>query len=147
MNQLTRRVETILKMAKDVAREDNRGFVGTEHLLLAIIREGSGLGAQVLADHGVTEQRVREQVEELNRERLHETWVMGRLPGTPNFMDVLSRAVEAARGTGNWQICSIHLLVGLLMLKESTGAKALRALGVTGDSVRKGLAQAAAGKA
>jgi len=147
MNQLTRRVESILRLSKEIAREDKHGFVGTEHLLLAIIREGNGLGAQVLAGHGVTEDRVREQVEELNRERLNETWVMGRLPGTPNFMDVLSRAVEAARGTGNWQICSVHLLVALLALRESTGSKALRALGVTGDTVRKALAQAATAKA
>lgn len=143
MNQLTRRAEQILKLAKEVAAEESRGFVGTEHLLVAIIREGSGMGARVLADHGITETAVREKVEELNRDRLHETWVMGRLPGTPNFMDVLSRAVEAARGAGNWQICSIHLLVGLLTLRESTGGKVLRALGVTGETVRKGLAHAA----
>lgn len=143
MNQLTRRAEQILKLAKEVAAEESRGFVGTEHLLVAIIREGSGMGARVLADHGITEAAVREKVEELNRDRLHETWVMGRLPGTPNFMDVLSRAVEAARGAGNWQICSIHLLVGLLTLRESTGGKVLRALGVTGETVRKGLAHAA----
>jgi ATP-dependent Clp protease ATP-binding subunit ClpC len=147
VNQLTRRAEQILKLAKEAAAEENRGFVGTEHLLLAIMREGTGLGARVLAEHGVTEARVREQVEELNHDRLNETWVMGRLPGTPNFMDVLSRAVEAARGAGNWQICSIHLLVGLLTLRESTGGKVLRALGVTGETVRKGLAQAATVKA
>ncbi len=143
MNQLTRRAEQILKLAKEIAAEESRGFVGTEHLLVAIIREGAGMGARVLADHGITEAAVRETVEEVNRDRLHETWVMGRLPGTPNFMDVLSRAVEAARGSGNWQICSIHLLVGLLTLRESTGGKVLRALGVTGETIRKDLAHAA----
>ena len=137
MNQLTRRADQIIRLAKEIARQDGQGFVGTEHLLLAIMREGTGLGAQVLRSKGVTEEQVRDEIVELVRGRLHETWVMGRLPGTPNFKDVLSRAAAEARGMGNWQVCSVHLLLALIAEKDSTAASALKTLGVTADSVRK----------
>jgi ATP-dependent Clp protease ATP-binding subunit ClpC len=137
MNQLTRRADQIIRLAKEIAHQDGQGFVGTEHLLLAIMREGTGLGAQVLRYKGVTEEQVREVIVEVVRDRLHETWVLGRQPGTPNCKDVLSRAAEEARGMGNWQVCSVHLLLALMAEKDSTGAKALKALGVTTESVRK----------
>jgi len=137
MNQLTRRADQIIRLAKEIARQEGQGFVGTEHLLLAIIREGSGLGAQILRSKGVTEGLARDEIAKLVRDRLHETWVMGRLPGTPNFRDVLSRAAEEARGMGNWQVCSVHLLLALMAEKDAIGAKALKALDVTAESVRK----------
>jgi len=137
MNQLTRRADQIIRLAKEIARQEGQGFVGTEHLLLAVIREGSGLGAQILRSKGVTEGLARDEIAKLVRDRLHETWVMGRLPGTPNFRDVLSRAAEEARGMGNWQVCSVHLLLALMAEKDAIGAKALKALDVTAESVRK----------
>ena len=137
MNQLTRRADQIIRLAKEIARQEGQGFVGTEHLLLAIIHEGSGLGAQILRSKGVTEGLARDEIAKLVRDRLHETWVMGRLPGTPNFRDVLSRAAEEARGMGNWQVCSVHLLLALMAEKDAIGAKALKALDVTAESVRK----------
>lgn len=144
MNQMTRRAEEIVRLAKEIAQQDKQGFVGTEHLLLGIIREGTGLGAQVLRDHGINEHLLREQVARLNRDRLHETWVMGRLPGTPNFRDVLSKAAQAARGSGNWQICSVHLLLALIAEKDSTGHNVLKSLGLTVEDVRKALIRQAA---
>jgi len=144
MNQMTRRAEEIVRLAKEIAQQESHGFVGTEHLLLGILREGSGLGAQILHDHGITEHDLREEIGRLNQDRLQETWVMGRLPGTPNFRDVLSKAAQAARGSGNWQICSVHLLLALLAEKDSTGFKALNALGVTVEGVRKVLVRQAA---
>jgi ATP-dependent Clp protease ATP-binding subunit ClpC len=139
-----RRAEEIVKLAKEIARQDSQGFVGTEHLLLGILREGTGLGAQILRDHGIGEQDLREEIGRLNRDHLQETWVMGRLPGTPNFRDVLTKAAQAARGSGNWQICSVHLLMALLAEKDSTGFKALSALGLTVEEVRKALMRQAA---
>ncbi|GAG34211.1 unnamed protein product, partial [marine sediment metagenome] len=111
MNYLTKRADQIVKLAKEVAREYGQGYVGTEHLLLAIVREGTGLGAKILLEHGVTEERMREEIDKLLQMHLQETWVFGRLPGTPNFKDVLAKAAHEARGSGNWQICSVHLLL------------------------------------
>lgn len=66
---------------------------------------------------------------------------MGRLPGTPHFRDVIARAADEARGSGNWQIRSEHLLIALLGEKGSTGYKALKALNLALEQVRKDLAR------
>jgi ATP-dependent Clp protease ATP-binding subunit ClpC len=147
MSRLTRRAERIIELAKDLAaKENDHDFTGSEHLLLAIVREGSGVGAQLLREQGVTEARVRREIQRLGPAASHETMVVGQQPGTPNYMDVMSRAVQVARGTSrnssNWQICSVHLLVGLLGARESTGCKVLRMLGITSETFRRGLAQA-----
>ena len=139
MNYLTKRADHIVKLAKEVAREYGQGYVGTEHLLLAIIREGTGLGAQILLDQGATEKKVREEIDELLKMRLQETWVFGRLPGTPHFKDVMAKAAHEARGSGNWHICSVHLLLALLAEKGSTAYKALHALGLSSGTIRKAL--------
>jgi len=139
MNHLTPRAKNVLDLAKDIAREYGQGYVGTEHLLLAIIREGTGLGAKSLVAEGVTEEAAREVIDELVKDRLHETWVIGRLPGTPNYRDVLSRAAHEARGQGNWLIGSAHFLLALLAEEDSLGAQTLRELGVSDEAIRKRL--------
>lgn len=139
MHHLSKRAEKILALAREVAREYGQGFVGTEHLLLAIIREGSGLGARILLEHDADEEKVKARIAEITKDRLQETWVLGRLPGTRHYRDVLSKAAEAARGRGNWQICSVHLLMALLSERDSTAYRVLRALGVTEDRVRRAI--------
>lgn len=141
MNYLTRRADQIVKLAKEAAREYGQGYVGTEHLLLGIVREGTGLGARILMDRGATEARVQAEIDKLLKTRMQETWVLGRLPGTPHFKDVLAKASSEARGSGNWQICSVHLLLALLTEKGSTGHKALGAMGISLEIVRKVLAR------
>jgi ATP-dependent Clp protease ATP-binding subunit ClpC len=141
MYQLSKRAERILSLAREAAREYGQGHVGTEHLLLAIVREGTGLGARILLDNGANEVRVKAQINQVLKDRLQETWVLGRLPGTRHFRDVLSKAAEAARGRGNWQICSGHLLMALLAERDSTGFRVLRELGITTDTVRRALNQ------
>ena len=135
---LTKRADQIVRLAKEAARDYGQGYVGTEHLLLAIVLEKDGLGAQILNKLGATEERIREEIDRQLKERLQQTWVMGRLPGTPHFRDVLSKAAHEARGRGNWQICSLHLLLALLNEKESVGHKVLTSLGVTMEVIRKG---------
>jgi ATP-dependent Clp protease ATP-binding subunit ClpC len=136
MHHLSKRAEQILKLASEVAREYGQGHVGTEHLLLAIWREGTGSGAKILREHGVTDETLRAETNKVLQDRLQETWVLGRLPGTRHFRDVLSKAANAAKGQGNWQICSVHLLVALLQERESCGYRILRGLGVSVDTVR-----------
>ena len=134
---LTPEVETIISLAKEFARQYGQNYVGTEHLLLAIIGEEEGAGARVLAELAVDVDRAKAEIDTLLKDRMAETWVMGRLPGTPHYRDVLARALEQAKGTGNWQIRSEHLLLALLAERNSTGCKALQNLGVTPDAVRK----------
>ncbi len=139
MHQLSKRADQIIRLAKEIARAYGLGHVGTEHLLLAIVREGTGLGAKVLIENGATDERLTAEIDRLVQSRMHETWVMGRLPGTPHFKDVLAKAGRETRGRGNWQICSIHLLLALLGETGSTADKALQNLGITPEMVRRGL--------
>ncbi|HOA72181.1 MAG TPA: Clp protease N-terminal domain-containing protein [Phycisphaerae bacterium] len=139
VRNLTKEAETIIALAKEFARQYGQNYVGTEHLLLAILGQEDCLGAKVLAELSVDQDRAKQQIDELLKARLQETWVMGRLPGTPHYRDVLARAAEEAKGSGNWQIRSEHLLLGLLAEKASTGCKALMAMGVDPIAVRKAL--------
>lgn len=134
---LSGQADEIIRLAKDIAREYGQGYVGTEHLLLAIVRHGDNIGAEILHEHRTTELDVQEKVHALIKARMQDTWVIGRLPGTPHFRDVVARAVEAARGQGNGQICPEHLLLALLAEKGSVGYSALTELGLNYEMVRK----------
>lgn len=141
MEKLSRQVDGIIKLANQIAREYEQEYVGTEHVLLAIAREGHGRGAAVLKDHGADEVRVREQIDKLIKASLEDTWVFGRLPGTPHFRNVMSKAIEEARKLKSPEVCSEHLLLGLLTETGSVGQSALKSLGLTTKSVRESLAR------
>jgi ATP-dependent Clp protease ATP-binding subunit ClpC len=137
VKNLSKEAETIITLAKEFARQYGQNYVGTEHLLLAIMGDHEGLGGKVLTELSVDQDQAKRQIDELLKHRMQETWVMGRLPGTPHYRDVLARADDEARGSGNWQIRSEHLLLALLAERASTGYKALEALGVDAGAVRK----------
>ncbi len=134
---LSRRVNGVIKLAESIAREYEQDYVGTEHLLLAIIREGTGLGVRVLTALGVDEDRARGEVDRLIKTSLEDTWVFGRLPGSPHYRNVVAKAIEEARGLGNKEVCTEHLLLGLLAEKGSVAYQALRDMGVTADAIRQ----------
>ncbi len=100
------RVAEIIKLANDIAREYDQEYVGTEHVLLAIEREGTGMGAAVLAKRGLTAKRMREEIDKLVKKRLEETWVFGRLPGTPHFKNVVAVAIEQCQDLGSSLVCT-----------------------------------------
>lgn len=142
VRHLNAEAETIIALAKEFARQYGQNYVGTEHLLLAILGDDECGAAKVLAGFSVDQDRAKEKIDELIKERLQETWVMGRLPGTPHYRDVIARAAEQAKGSGNWQVKSEHMLLALLTEKNSIGCKALEALGVDASAVRKALGRA-----
>lgn len=130
------RVAEIIKLANDIAREYDQEYVGTEHVLLAIEREGTGMGAAVLAKRGLTAKRMREEIDKLVKKRLEETWVFGRLPGTPHFKNVVAVAIEQCQDLGSSLVCTEHLLLGLLKEQGSVAHKTLNTLGVSFDDAR-----------
>lgn len=142
---LSSRVDQVVRLANSIAREYEQEYVGTEHVLLAIAQEGTGVGARILNSRGATEDRIREEIEKLIRARLEDTWVFGRLPGSPHFKNVVARAIEEARALGSREVCTEHLLLGLLAEKGCTAQKALRALGLTARLVREDIQAAQAG--
>ena len=134
---LSKRVNKVVKLAHQVAQGYDQEYVGTEHLLLAISEEGTGVGARVLQAHGVTYDKLKGQVDKLIQASLEDTWVFGRLPGSPHFRNVIAQAIEEARKLKNKEVCAEHLLLALLLEKGCVAQKALKELGLTVKQVRE----------
>ena len=141
---LSKRVEGVIKDAHRIARDYEQEYVGTEHILLAIAGEGTGLGARVLMDKGATEAKIQAEVDKLMQASMEDTWVFGRLPGTPHFRNVVANAISEARELKSKEVCTEHLLLGLLREKGSVAYEALRTLGLSTKSVRAEVKKAAA---
>ncbi len=137
MEKLSPRVDRVVKIANQIAREYEQEYVGTEHVLLAIAREGTGVGAQILHQCHLDEDRIKEEVDKLIKASLEDTWVFGRLPGSPHFKNVVAKAIEEARGLGSKNVCTEHLLLGLLAEKGCVAQRALKTLGLTARKVRE----------
>ncbi|MHC5111049.1 MAG: Clp protease N-terminal domain-containing protein [Planctomycetota bacterium] len=132
----SQRVAKVIKLANEIAHEYDLEYVGTEHLLLAIQREGSGVGSTILTNRGITESRLKDQVDQLVKSQLEETWVFGRLPGTPHFKNVMATAIEQCRQLEAKEVCTEHVLLALIKEKGSVAQKALRALGLSYETAR-----------
>ena len=143
---LCKRVDSVVNLANKIAREYEQEYVGTEHILLAIVQEGTGVGARILLDRGATEERIRAEVDKLIKASLEDTWVFGRLPGTPHFRNVIAQAIEEARKLNNKQVCTEHLLLGLLKERGCVAQEALRRLGFSTRSVREAVRRISAAK-
>ena len=131
MQHLDADAKVIVNLANDIAYEFDREYVGTEHILLAILRHNGGLGARVLDKLGINEKRTRETVEQLVRRAKEDTWVFGRLPGSPNYRRVIELAIEEANQLESKQIGSEHILLALLRERGTAAQRALKILGVT----------------
>lgn len=124
------RVDKVIKLGNEIAREYDQEYVGTEHVLLAILREGTGIGAKVLQNRNINETRLREEIDKLIKKSMEETWVFGRLPGTPHYKNVVAIAIEQARQLESKEICTEHLLLALSRERGSVAHGALKNLGI-----------------
>ena len=131
MRHLDPNAKVVVDLANDIAHEYDLEFVGTEHILLAILRHNQGLGARVLEKLGVTEESARQAVDHMVERSKEDTWVFGRLPGSPHYRKVIEMAIEEANQLEAKQIGSEHLLLALLREKDTTAQRALAMLGVT----------------
>jgi ATP-dependent Clp protease ATP-binding subunit ClpC len=144
--RLSRQSDKVIHLAHDIARERGDEYVGTEHVLLAIRREGMGLGSRVLEDRGVSVQRIDEQIARLIKSRMEDTWVFGRLPGSPHFRNVVAKAIEEAGKMTAKEVGTEHLLLALLAETGSVAYNALIALGCRFDDVHKAVLEFRAGQ-
>ncbi len=135
--QLSKRMDRVFKLANQIAREYELEYVGTEHLLLAVSKEGTGLGADILGQSGVTYEKLKAAIDKLIQASLEDTWVFGRLPGTPHFRNVVAMAIEEARNLKSKEVCTEHLLLGLLGERGCVAQKALKNFGLTAKQVRE----------
>ena len=130
------RLTEVIKVANRIAREYDQEYVGTEHLLLAIQEVGTGVGAAILAKRGLTGPMLRAEIDKLVKKRMEETWVFGRLPGTPHFKNVMSIAIEQCQQLKAMEVCTEHLLLALLKERGGVAFKALKCLGLSFDDAR-----------
>lgn len=134
--QLSTHVDKVIKLANEIAHEYELEYVGTEHVLLAIGQTEEGLGARILRKHGLTNEKLKSAVDKLIQASMEDTWVFGRLPGTPHYRNVVATAIEEARKLKSREVCTEHLLLGLLAEKGCVAQKALQALGFNAKQVR-----------
>jgi ATP-dependent Clp protease ATP-binding subunit ClpC len=134
--KLTPRMEQVIKLSQQIARDYEQDYVGTEHLLLAILREGTGLGVAVLRELRIDEAKAKEQIDRFIKNSLEDTWVFGRLPGTPHFRNVMAVAIEEARQLESKQIDSEHLLIALAREDGSVAQATLNELGAKAGTIR-----------
>jgi ATP-dependent Clp protease ATP-binding subunit ClpC len=118
-------------VAQQIAYECGLDYVGTEHVLMAIARHPGGLGHRVLREFGLGEVAIRAAVEELAQRDKDDTWVFGRLPGSPHYRNVVALAIDEATQLESKTIGSEHLLLGLLREQGSMAQRVLERGGVT----------------
>jgi len=131
----TDRVRKVLAMAREEAIRLQHDYVGTEHILLGLIREGEGVAAAVLANLNIDLDQIQEGVEEAVS-RGKATIALGELPYTSRAKKVLEYAMAEARELHHSYVGTEHLLLGLLREEEGVAAQVLNALGVTLEEAR-----------
>lgn len=144
--KFSKRVEQVVRMANRIAHEYDAEWVGTEHLLLAIAREGTGIGAKVLKNHNLDDVKLKAAIDQFVKKSLEDTWVFGRLPGTPHFRNVVATAIEEARGLSSAEVCTEHLLLALLHEKGSIAHSVLTENGVQLVALRAEIASMESGR-
>ena len=131
----TDRVRKVLAMAREEAIRLQHDYVGTEHILLGLIREGEGVAAAVLTNLSVDLEQIHERVEESVRKG-KATIALGELPYTSRAKKVLEFAMAEARDFNHSYVGTEHLLLGLLREEKGIAASVLNSLGVTLDEAR-----------
>ena len=133
-DKFTERARRVLTLAQEEAQRFNHNYIGTEHLLLGLVREGEGVAAKVLANLGVELNKVRSAVEFIIGRG--DRPVTGEIGLTPRAKKVIELAVDEARRLGHHYIGTEHLLLGLVREGEGIAAGVLESLGVSLEKVR-----------
>ena len=131
----TDRVRKVLAMAREEAIRLQHDYVGTEHILLGLIREGEGVAAAVLTNLSADLDQIHERVEESVRKG-KATIALGELPYTSRAKKVLEFAMAEARELNHSYVGTEHLLLGLLREEKGIAAQVLNSLGITLEEAR-----------
>jgi ATP-dependent Clp protease ATP-binding subunit ClpC len=131
--RFTERARQVVVLAQEEARELGHGYIGSEHILLGLVREEQGLAARVLANLGVTLEDVRGRVMAIVGRGESES--TGRIPFTPRAKKVLERALREALSLGHNHIGTEHVLLGLVRENEGVAVRILLDLDVDFDKV------------
>jgi len=134
-NRFTERARKVILLAKEEAKRFNHDYIGTEHILLGLIREGEGVAAAVLENLGLDSEKIRLGVEKLVQPG-PSTVISGDIPFTPKAKKVIELAMDEARSLGHNYIGTEHLLLGLIREGEGVASQVLVNLGLDLNKVR-----------
>jgi excisionase family DNA binding protein len=134
-DRFTERARKVLSFSQKEAQRFNHNYIGTEHLLLGLVREGDGVAARVLMNLGVTLDKARSEVEFIigRGDRV----ILGEIGLTPRAKKVIELAVDEAQRLGHHYIGTEHLLLGLIREGEGIAAGVLESLGVNLERARR----------
>ncbi|MGE5554056.1 MAG: ATP-dependent Clp protease ATP-binding subunit [Betaproteobacteria bacterium] len=137
--RFTERAERVIILSQEEARRLGHNYVGTEHILLGLVREGEGVAARALQNLGLSLEQIREQVE--NVIGPGDATGAGKINFTPRAKRVMELAVDEARELGHSYIGTEHILLGLLREDEGVAAQVLKNLGADLGRVREEVLQ------
>ncbi|HXD85021.1 MAG TPA: ATP-dependent Clp protease ATP-binding subunit [Urbifossiella sp.] len=136
--RFTDRARKVMQLANQEAQRFNHEYIGTEHILLGLVKEGSGVAANVLKNLDIDLRKIRLEVEKIVQHGPGgDQVVMGRLPHTPRAKKVIEYSVEEARNLSHNYVGTEHLLLGLLREQEGVAAQVLMNLGLKLEDVRE----------
>jgi ATP-dependent Clp protease ATP-binding subunit ClpC len=139
----TERARQVVVLAQDEARALKHDYIGTEHILLGLLREEEGLAPRVLESLDVAIEEVRAQVAQIVGQG--DEMPTGQIPFTPRATKVLNLALDEALALGHNYIGTEHILLGLVSEGEGVGARILLDLGADAESVRDEIIRRLAG--
>src|SRR3989475_7925327 len=132
----TDRVRKVLQMAREEAARLHHEYVGTEHILLGLIREGEGVAAAVLTNLNVDLEEIQQKIEETVKKGKAAAAAGAELPYTSRAKLVLELAMSEARELNHAYVGTEHLLLGLLREEKAVAVRVLVAAGVTLEQAR-----------
>jgi ATP-dependent Clp protease ATP-binding subunit ClpC len=132
--RFTERSRQVVVLAQDEARALKHDFIGTEHILLGLLREEEGIAARVLESLDITLEEVRAQVAGIVGQGEEAT--TGQIPFTPRAKKVLELSLREALGLGHNYIGTEHILLGLVQENDGMAVRVLRELGADVTSIR-----------
>ena len=134
--RFTDRARKVMQLANQEAQRFNHEYIGTEHILLGLVKEGSGVAANVPKNLDVDLRKIRLEVEKIVQSG-PDMVTMGKLPQTPRAKKVIEYAMEEARNLNHNYVGTEHLLLGLLREQEGVAAQVLMNLGLKLEDVRE----------
>ncbi len=134
--RFTERARKVMQLANQEAQRFNHEYIGTEHMLLGLVKEGNGVAANVLKNLDVDLRKIRLEVEKLVQSG-PEMVTIGKLPQTPRAKKVIEYSMEEARNLAHSFVGTEHILLGLLREQEGVAAQVLMNLGLKLEEVRE----------
>src|SRR5579864_1801837 len=134
--RFTDRARKVMQLANQEAQRFNHEYIGTEHILLGLVKEGSGVAANVLKNLDIDLRKIRLEIEKIVQSG-PDMVTMGKLPQTPRAKKVIEYSIEEARNLKHDYVGTEHLLLGLLREEEGVAAQVLMNLGLGLEKIRE----------